>query len=131
MFIYKSLKNEILEVWGNKNLDLIYVTDVADAFCNSIKNIDKIDKRRDIYIGSGKQLLTSEFAEMIIKKIGKGSINILKPRLGEENIESGFMNNNVSHRLLEWEPKINLEDGINFTIDYYKKKDILKNFGIF
>jgi len=131
MFIYKSFKNEILEVWGNKNLDLIYVSDVADAFCMSIKNIDKINKRRDIYIGSGKQILTSEFGEMIITKIGKGSINIIKSRLGEENIESGFMSNNTSQQLLEWEPKINLEEGINLTIDYYKKKDIQNNFGNF
>ena len=130
-FIYKSLQDEILEVWGNKNLDLIYVSDVADAFCKSIKNIDKIDKRRDIYIGSGKQLLTSEFAEIIIKNVGKGSISIVKPRLGEENIDSGFMNNNTSQQLLEWEPKIKLEDGVNLTIDYYKKKDIQNNFGDF
>jgi len=131
MFIYKSLQNEVLEVWGNKYLDLIYVSDVADAFSNSIKNIDKIDKRRDIYIGSGKQLLTSEFGEIIIKKCGKGSINIIKPRLGEENIDSGFMNNNISQVLLDWEPKINLDDGINMTIDYYIKRDIQNNFGKF
>ena len=128
MFIYKSLQNEVLEVWGDKKLDLIYVSDVADAFCKSIKNIDKIDRRRDIYIGSGKQLLTSKFGELIINKIGKGSINIIKPRLGEENIDPGFMNNNISQELLEWEPKINLEDGVNLTIDYYKKRDIQNNF---
>jgi UDP-glucose 4-epimerase len=131
MFIYKSLQNEVLEVWGNKDLDLIYVSDVAEAFSKSIKNIDKIDKRRDIYIGSGKQLLTSEFGEIIINKCGKGSINIIKPRLGEENIDSGFMNNNISQVLLEWEPKISLDDGINLTIDYYKQRDIQNNFGKF
>ena len=93
--------------------------------------IDKIDKRRDVYIGSGNQLLTSEFGEMIIKTIGKGSISIMQPRLGEENIDSGFMNNNTSQNLLEWEPKINLENGVNLTIDYYKKRDIENNFGNF
>lgn len=131
MFIYKSLQDEVLEVWGNKHLDLIYVSDVADAFCKAVKNIDKIDKRRDVYIGSGNQLLTSEFGEMIIKTIGKGSISIMQPRLGEENIDSGFMNNNTSQNLLEWEPKINLENGVNLTIDYYKKRDIENNFGNF
>jgi nucleoside-diphosphate-sugar epimerase len=128
MFIYKSLKNEVLEVWGNKNLDLIYVSDVADAFCNSIKNIDKIDRRRDIYIGSGCQIMTSEFANMIINNIGQGSISIMKSRLGEENIDPGFMSNNCSQELLEWYPKVKLEDGINLTINYYKKRDILTNY---
>jgi len=128
MFIYKALQNDILEVWGNKNLDLIYVSDVADAFCKAVKYINKIDRRRDIYIGSGKQLLTSEFADIIINKIGKGFVNIIKPRLGEENIDSGFMNNNNSQELLEWEPKIELDKGIDLTIDYYKQNNIINNF---
>jgi short-subunit dehydrogenase len=35
------------------------------------ENIDKIDRRRDIYIGSGCQIMTSEFANMIINNIVK------------------------------------------------------------
>jgi UDP-glucose 4-epimerase len=130
MFIYKSLKNESLDVWGNKQLDLIYVTDVADAFYKAVIHIDKINKRRDIFIGSGKQLLTSEFAELVIKNIDKGFINITDNRLGEENIDSGYMNNNYSKELLEWEPKINLEDGIKYTIDYYVENDIENTFTV-
>jgi UDP-glucose 4-epimerase len=131
MFIYKALNNNILEIWGNKYLDLIYVTDVAEAFVNCIPNIDKIDKRRDIYIGSGKQMLTSEFAEIIINKIKKGKINIIKERLGEENIDSGFMNNTKSQELLNWKPIINIDNGIDETIEYYKKTNIENNFGNF
>lgn len=131
MFIYKSLKNEALEIWGNKNLDLIYVSDVANAFCKSIKHIDAIDKRRDIYIGSGEQLLTSEFGDRIINTIGTGYLKHMIPRLGEENIESGFMNNTMSQTLLDWKPHVSLEHGINITIDYYKKRDILNQFGNF
>ena len=131
MFIYKSLQDEVLEVWGNKKLDLIYVSDVAQAFCKSIKHIDQINKRRDVYIGSGNQLLTSEFAEMVINKLGKGTINIIKPRLGEEDIDSGFMSNNISQQLLDWAPSVQLEDGIHLTVEYYKQTDIQTNFGKF
>ena len=131
MFIYKSLQDEVLEVWGNKKLDLIYVSDVSQAFCKSIKHIDQINKRRDVYIGSGNQLLTSEFAEMVINKLGKGAINIIKPRLGEEDIDSGFMSNNISQQLLDWAPSVQLEDGIHLTVEYYKQTDIQTNFGKF
>jgi len=131
MFIYKSLQNDELEIWGNKNLDLVYVTDVANAFCMAVNNIDKIDKRRDIYIGSGEQLLTFEFAEMVIGNIGSGKIKHMLPRLGEENIDSGFMENSVANQLLLWKPEIKLEDGLKLTIDYYKKSDIQNKFGEF
>lgn len=131
MFIYKSLQNDELEIWGNKNLDLVYVTDVANAFCKAVNNIDKIDKRRDIYIGSGEQLLTSEFAEMMIENIGSGKTKYMLPRLGEENIDSGFMENSVANQLLLWKPEMKLEDGIKLTIDYYKKVDIQNKFGEF
>jgi len=129
MYIYNALTDRNLEVWGNKNLDLIYVNDVADAFVKSIKNIDLINKRRDIYIGSGKQLLTSEFANKIIEKIQKGNILYCKERLGEESIESGFMNNNLAFELLNWKPEITLDIGINNTIEYYKEIDIINNYG--
>lgn len=129
IFIYNSLKDDILEIWGNKNVDLIYVTDVADAFYKAIINIDKINKRRDIYIGSGNQILTYDFANIIIKKIGKGSIKICDCRLGEENIDNGYMNNNKAEELLEWKPIINLDDGINLTIDYYNESNIISNYG--
>jgi dTDP-D-glucose 4,6-dehydratase len=32
--------------------------------------------------------------------------------------------------LLEWEPKINLEDGIKYTIDYYVENDIENTFTV-
>jgi len=131
MFIYNALNNSNLEVWGNKNVDLIYVDDVAKAFVSAVKNIDSIHARRDVYIGSGKQLLTLEFANKIVEHIKKGNIVQTKERLGEESIDSGCMNNNVASELLNWEPIINLDIGLNNTIDYYKEMDILNNYGKF
>jgi UDP-glucose 4-epimerase len=131
IFIYNALTDKNLEVWGNKNLDLIYVDDVAKAFVNSIKYIDLINKRRDIFIGSGKQLLTSDFANIVINIIKKGKILHCKQRLGEEELESGFMNNNLACELLNWKPEITLDVGLNNTIEYYKNLDIAINYGNF
>ena len=128
MFIYKSLSNATLEVWGNKNTDLIYVTDVAKAFVLATINLDKIDKRRDIYIGSGKQITTYEFAKYVTDEISLGNVVMMKPRLGEENIDSGYMDNNVAFELLEWKPEVSLEDGLKRTIEFYKEKDIINEF---
>lgn len=128
IFIFKALKNENLEIWGNKNTDLVYVTDVAKAFVQATLNLERINGRRDIYIGSGQQLTTYEFAEKIVNNVKSGNIIQMSPRLGEENIESGFMNNNNAYELFGWKPIVNLDDGLNKTIDFYKEKNIVENF---
>ncbi len=128
IFIYKAMSDNVLEIWGNKNTDLIYASDVGEAFALAVINLDKINGRRDIYIGSGEQKTTAEFAKLIIRKINKGTIIHKGPRLGEEKIDSGYMNNNVSHELLEWIPQVKLDDGIDITIKYYKEMNIVENF---
>ena len=131
IFIQKALTNQNLEIWGNKNTDLIYVTDVAKAFTLSVFNFEKINFKRDIYIGSGNKLTTSEFAEKIIEKVNSGKILHMKPRLGEEKTDAGFMNNTTAYDLLGWKPSVNLSDGLDKTIQYYKDKNIQENYGLF
>ena len=128
MFIYNSLADNELEIWGNKNTDLIYVTDVAEAFTMAALNLDRINGRRDIYIGSGQQLTTAEFAQTIINKTNKGRLVHKCTRLGEENISSGHMNNSTALDLLGWKPSVNLDDGLNKTIKYYMETNILEKF---
>lgn len=128
MFIYKALNGDNLEIWGNKNTDLVYVTDVAKAFVQATLNLERINGRRDIYIGSGSQLTTYEFAEKIVKTVNSGNIVQMAPRLGEENIDSGHMSNNNAYDLLGWKPIVELDDGLSKTIDFYKEKKIVENF---
>lgn len=130
-YVHKALLNEELEVWGNKNVDLIYVEDVAKAFVSAVENLDSINKRRDIYIGSGQTLLTKDFATKVIDKICSGNIKYCSERLGEENISSGFMNNDSAKKLLNWEPRVSLDVGLDITIQYYKDRKIVENYGMF
>ena len=128
MFIHNAFANMELEIWGNKNTDLIYVTDVADAFVLAVFNLDRINGRRDLYIGSGHQLTTAEFAQIIVDKVGKGTIVHKCARLGEEQISSGYMNNTTTLDLLGWKPTVDLDDGLNRTIEYYMGMNIVDNF---
>ncbi len=120
-FIENALKGVNLEVWGNKNADLVHVKDVARAFASAVNNLEKIDQNDNVFIGSGEIMTVGEVADLIVKKIGKGTVVHMKPRVGEEKAEAGFMNNNVAFELLGWKPEINLEDGLNECIEWYKK----------
>jgi len=121
-FIEMALKDSELQVWGNKNADLIHVKDVAKAFANAVEKIEKINGIEDIFIGSGEQFTVYDVAEMIGEKIGSGIIKQMNPRCGEEKAESGYMSNTKAKDILNWEPEINLEDGLNETIEWYKNK---------
>jgi UDP-glucose 4-epimerase len=131
IYLHKALLNEELEVWGSKNVDLIYVEDVAKAFVSAVKNLDSINNRRDIYIGSGQTILTKDFAQIVIDKVSSGKIKYCSERLGEQNISSGYMNNDTAKKLLNWQPRIPLDDGLDKTIQYYKNKNIVENYGKF
>ena len=130
-YLHKALLNEELEVWGSKNVDLIYVEDVAKAFVSAVKNLDSINNRRDIYIGSGQTILTKDFAQIVIDKVSSGKIKYCSERLGEENINSGYMNNDTAKNLLSWQPHVSLDEGLDKTIQYYKNKNIAENYGKF
>lgn len=119
-FIERSLQDAKLEVWGNKNADLVHVVDVARAFANAAENMDKIDQVDGVLIGA-EQKTVYQVAEIISKKIGKGTVVQMDPRVGEEGIDSGSMVDDSAKRLLNWEPTIKFEDAIDEVIEWYKK----------
>ena len=125
-FIKMALLDSTLEIWGNKMTDLVYGQDVGEAFALSVENIDKVDKVENIFIGSGIKTSVESVARMVINEVGKGSIDIQKSRLGEENIDAGYMSNNKAKELLNWEPKVSLLKGLKRTVEWYKEKDITR-----
>lgn len=120
-FIEQALKNVNLEVWGDKNADLIYAKDVAVAFANAVENIDKIDQVQDLLIGSGDQISVLGVAKTIVSKIGTGKVVQMSHRIGEEKTNAGFMESKLAAELLNWQPSIKLNAGLEETILYYRK----------
>lgn len=119
-FIENALKNVNLEVWGNKNADLVHVRDVAKAFANAVERMDKIDQVDGVYVGSGEVMTVSQVAEEISKRLGGGTVVQMSPRIGEENTDAGYMSNDSAAKLLDWKPTITFEQGIDEVIEWYK-----------
>lgn len=118
-FIENALKNVNLEVWGNKNADLVHVRDVAKAFANAAERMDKINQVDGVFVGSGEVMTVAQVAEEIVKRIGSGTVVHKAPRVGEENADAGYMSNDSSERLLNWKPTISFEQGIDEVITWY------------
>jgi UDP-glucose 4-epimerase len=102
---------------GRQKRDFTYVTDVVSAFYKSA--VSKIENEI-LNVGSGKCVSVNKIVEIL-----KGPRIKIPKRPGEPDIT--FANIKKIKLLLNWKPKIKIEDGIKLLlkdIDYWKKAPV-------
>lgn len=115
--INKSInREEILIKSPEKKLDFIYVKDIVDAFISIMENIPEFEDYESFNLGTGVGTNLKEVLSLIELYLGKN-----------ENISYGSLEDNqvwCSNKKIKdkigWQPRIKLEEGIKYTIDYYK-----------
>jgi UDP-glucose 4-epimerase len=122
-FIIKNLlEDKKLEMTsGKQEWDFIYVEDVVDAYLKLIKNYGKIKSNEIFNLGTGKSTSIREVLNILNRFIGGqgeaiwGAIPHRKNEIW--NIRADI---SKSDKILNWEPKTALEDGLKLTFDWYK-----------
>ncbi len=135
-FMRKAVDDEEIQLWGGgKSLrDFNYVDDVVDALLMAMVS-DKTNG--EVYnLGSyvrrengrweylcGNILTVKEIAELTVKIAGSGRCKEIPWPEGTKNIEPGHFYADITKisNSIGWEPKIDLENGLRKTIDFYKK----------
>lgn len=98
----------------NAKNDFIYVEDVAEAIC---RLISKAKISNDFNIGSGKLTSIQDIIDIIFK-IFKLNKKIKKAETQHQDILSSFYANiSKIEKAVGWKPKINIEEGIQKTIE--------------
>jgi nucleoside-diphosphate-sugar epimerase len=102
--------------------DFVYIDDVVDAYIISVKKSNRLSGQI-INIGTGTQTTIRK----VVKLIGshfKSENSILWHKGDELRYESPVWkaNNDKAKRLLGWQPKIDLEEGIKRTIMLRNRK---------
>lgn len=102
--------------------DLSYVDDVVDGFIKAAES--ERSTGEVINIGSGFEISINDLANKIISLIGK-KVNIVSDpkRVRPQKSEVGRLmaDNSKAKELLNWEPKISLDEGLRKTIDWFLK----------
>lgn len=118
--IKACLKDEEFKTSEGRQLrDFCYVDDVVNAMIKAA--LSPVARGHIINIASGIPISIRDVVEKVINLVGGG-----KPLWGSypyrrgENMEL-HADISLSKTLLEWEPKVSLEDGLKNTIEYYKK----------
>ncbi|MDI6703949.1 MAG: SDR family oxidoreductase [bacterium] len=116
-FIYQALLGKPITVFGDgsQTRSLCYITDTIEGIYKLIcSNIND-----PINIGSEEEITILELAERIIKltrsksKIVHNPLPVDDPKVRRPDITK-------AKRLLQWEVKVSLDDGLRMTIDWFK-----------
>ncbi|MFH1957659.1 MAG: NAD-dependent epimerase/dehydratase family protein [bacterium] len=105
---------------GEQTRDINYIDDIINAYlCAGMKNniFGEI-----INIGSGKEYKIIDVAKKILNLMGNPinlKIGDIKKRSGEA--EHFYCDNSKSMKLLGWKPAVSLENGLRFTVEWYKE----------
>jgi GDP-L-fucose synthase len=113
-------KQNPIEVWGDGQdiRDVLYVEDMVNVM---ILSVEKIDSFEQINIGYGKSYSVLEILE-IIKEIANYNVPYKLIPTGPRMIPVRKVNIEKAKKILNWEPNIDIKDGIKRTYEWVNKK---------
>lgn len=119
-FIMQSLRGEDVTIFGdgNQTRSFCYVDDMIDALIRFMNAPDSITG--PINLGNPSEFTILELAEKIIKLTKSRSKIVFKP-LPQDDPAQRQPDITLAKKILKWEPKVPLEEGLRKTIAYFKK----------
>ena len=123
-FIRQALDGETLEVYGDgtQTRDFIYIDDLIDALILS-SHIDNIGGEA-FQIASGKETTIGEMTDNLIHVMKQHGIKDIKVINGETRIgdvKRNYSDTTKAKQRLNWHPKVNQEEGLFKTVEYFIK----------
>ena len=119
-FIVQALRNEDITLYGsgNQTRSFQYVDDLIESMIRMMATGD--DFIGPVNIGNPNEFTIKELAEKIIALTDSKSKFIFK-QLPNDDPKQRQPNISLAREKLDWEPTIQLEEGLKKTIDYFKE----------
>lgn len=111
-----SGKNLIITGTGNETRDFTYVDDVVNGII--LAGTKPKGKNQIFNLGTGKETKISFIAQEIIKQTKSKSKISFKPRRSFDHITRRKMDISNAKKLLGYNPKVKIEDGLKKTCDW-------------
>lgn len=120
-FIIQALKNEDITIYGDgsQTRSFCYVSDLVEGMIKMMNN--KSDFIGPVNLGNPSERTIKEFAELIIDLTNSNSKIIYKP-LPKDDPTRRKPDISVAKEILNWEPKVDIRDGLMSTINYFERK---------
>ncbi|MBM3871940.1 MAG: SDR family oxidoreductase [Verrucomicrobia bacterium] len=118
-FLSQALRNQPLTVFGEgkQTRSFCYCSDLIEG----IYRLMMSDYPLPVNIGNPREMTMLEFARESIKVTGARSKIVFKP-LPQDDPKQRKPDITLARKLLNWEPRIELADGLARTIEYFRGK---------
>jgi dTDP-glucose 4,6-dehydratase len=120
-FVGQALRGEPLTVFGDgsQTRSFCFASDLIDG----MYRLSCSDFHEPVNIGNPNELTIKEFAERIVRLTGSASTITYKP-LPVDDPKQRRPDITRARTILGWEPKVNLEDGLKETIQWFKAQNL-------
>jgi len=117
-FLDQALRGEPMTVFGDgsQTRSFCYVSDLVDGLCRLMES----EERYPVNLGNPQELTILEFAERIRRLTGSHS-TIVHQALPQDDPKQRRPDVSKARRILGWEPRVSLEDGLQQTIEYFRQ----------
>jgi UDP-glucuronate decarboxylase len=118
-FIVQALQGQDITIYGNgmQTRSFQYVDDLIEGMIRLMNTGD--DFTGPVNVGNPGEFTMIELAEKVIKLTGAKSKLIFKPLPADDPMQRK-PDITLAKKVLNWEPKVNLDEGLVRTIDYFK-----------
>lgn len=119
-FIVQALKGEDITIYGDgqQSRSFCYVDDMIEGFVRLMNSGD--GTTGPINLGNPCEYTMLELAETVLK-LAKSNSKLINKPLPQDDPRQRQPDITLATNSLDWEPRINLEDGLKETIDYFRK----------
>jgi dTDP-glucose 4,6-dehydratase len=116
-FLYQALAGQPITVYGDgkQTRSFCYVSDLIEGIYRLLES----NEHEPVNIGNPSEITILEFAERVRALVGSSTPIIFEP-LPQDDPKQRCPDLAKARRLLNWEPKVKLADGLQVTYEYFR-----------
>ena len=118
-FLKQALSSEDLTVYGNgsQTRSFCFVTDLVEGIFRLLMS----EQHEPVNIGNPNEMTIRQMADKVLQATQSNSKIVYVP-LPEDDPKIRQPNITLAKKILNWEPKISLDEGLKSTLEYFKQK---------
>lgn len=119
-FICQAIKNQPITVYGDgkQSRSFCYVSDLIEGL---IRLFFSEDIQGPVNLGNPSPRNMYQLATEIVSIVGSNS-EIIYEKLPADDPVTREPDISIAKQILDWNPKVSLEDGLKLTVEYFKKE---------
>jgi dTDP-glucose 4,6-dehydratase len=118
-FLYQALTGQPVTVYGDghQTRSFCYVSDLIEGICRLLES----DEHLPTNIGNPHEITILEFAERVLA-LTEAKVKLEFKPLPQDDPKQRCPDITKAKRVLNWEPKVGLEEGLRLTLAYFKEQ---------